>query len=588
MLKKVYFFIMVLTGLLSISCSDNENTVSNEKNGPKPAMDIIVSPQNNLSYGDKINVSGEMTDERNLEQYVLTLTNSTGDTLVVKQQSLLGQSFHINDNLFVPLPKNAKADNLKLEVKLDNTRSGELVQTFDFPSVSIPNFGTLHLLLNTGQAIDLIKNGDVYVTPTENVYPAGVKGIISTTTSKNGIYWGTTNGDISSMAKDSIVIGGDIESSFTVSFNPITFELTTGEKHFWTPLPNNACYYILGTISGHWQDGEITAEKQKMIMKGFESGNDRYYTWTAPDGDNPETGMWGKSNAGIFRLKRGGTGEYILWDGKKIIQSTVDDKNKSFPLTAGGPFTIRANFQNNVCTSVEVAGGGKSVFFGNGKVVVNGSEVKNTAQFNGSNLTLKSGACYVYEGNVKLTHGQTVSSSFDLSAYTANPDLFDGGGNPTWTLKSVSDTYHVRMDIFSGTFYAAPTSAYPNTIYMDGWSWAPTETSPPVVWDADNVLPLVKTAKGTYEGMFYNFGWGGDVAFYVTYPHSGFSVRLPNTNFNSIYVNAAGANGSFTIPKTAGRYKVIVDLKEGINIGADKTVTPKGSAKFTLNYEELK
>lgn len=583
MLKKKYFLITAFAIQCVAGCSD-DNNISNEKNGPKPAMDIVVSPQSGLHYGDNINVSGLMTDEINLEQYVLTLLDSKGDTLVIKQQNLLGQSFNIDDNIRIPLPKNASLDNLTLKVKLDNMRKGELVQAFDLPAVDVPTFPVLYLILSNGQILDLIKNGDVYVTPTENVFPANVKAIVSTTTSKNGVYWGMENGEIACMAKDSIVIGNDVEASFTVSFNPVTFEFSTGEKHIWAPLAESDCYYILGSISGHWQDGEITDKRKKMAMKGFESGNKRYYTWTAPDGDDPEVGMWGSTAAGVFRLIRGDAGEYILWDGKMIVQSNTDDKNKSFPITAGGPFTIKINFEDDLCKSIEVTGGGKSISFSNNRVVVNGSVAGEAIEFCGKNLALKSGTDYIYEGTVALREKQAITAALDLSGFTANPDLFNGGGNRSWTLKAMSDNYLIRMDVFSGAFYACPTSAYPNVLYMDGWSWAPTSTSNAVTWNTANVLPLVRTSKGTYEATFYNFGWGGDVAFYVTYPSSGTPIRLPKTNVNSAYINTSGGDGSFLIPSSAGMYKVITDLKEGINIGPGGTVTPKGSSQFTLDY----
>lgn len=191
---------------------------------------------------------------------------------------------------------------------------------------------------------------------------------------------------------------------------------------------------------------------------------------------------------------------------------------------------------------------------------------------------------YIYEGKVSMKTGQTISSEFDLSPFTANPDLFNGDGNATWTLKSISDTYLIRMDLFSGALYACPTSGYPNVIYMDGWSWAPRESSTAVVWDVNQVLPLVRTSSGTYEGTFYDFGWGGDVAFYVTWPGSGKTVRIPITNFSSAYLNPSNGDTSFLIPSGTGYYKVVIDLKDGINISPDGTVTPKGQSKFTLNY----
>ena len=562
-------------------CSDNnEENISNDKTGPKPGIDLVMTPAD-YKYGDKVSVTGLLTDDRNLEHYEMLLLNSRGDTLATKYQMLLGQQFNMDDFIQIPLPKNASADDLRLVVKLDNTRNGEAVQTFDLPAVSVPTFELLNLVLGNGNIIELMKSGDVFTTPTEQVFPAGVKGLISTTTGKNGIYWGTRNSEIATMARDSITIGGDVESSFTVSFNPRTFELTFGERHVWSPLPNTDCYYILGTISGHWQDGEITTERTKMRMAGFQSKSDTYYTWTAPEGDDPEVGMWGSTAAGTFRMKQGGQQGYILWDGQKIVQSATDDASKSFPLTAAGAFTIKANLTAGVCTGVEISGSGKSLIFTNGKVTVNGTVAAPSINFCGNKLNLKAGASYIYEGTITLKKGQKIYSDFDLSGFTCNLDLFNGGGNSTWTLKGNGGTYYVRMDVFSGAFYACPLNGYPDVLYMDGWSWAPTATSTAVVWSAENVLPIVRTNGNRYEGTFYNFGWGGDVAFYVVHPSTGASHRLPNTFFTK-YVG--GNAGGFLIPSSAGYYKVVIDLKDGINVAADGTVTAKGNDKFTIDY----
>lgn len=583
-MKKYYLFFVLAIMTMLVACSDDDHMESQVKDGPKPTMDLSVSPQSGVNYGSTIHVAGIMSDERNLEHYELILKNSMGDTLATKHQMLLGQEFTCNDNIQIPLPKNATQDDLSLVVKLDNTRNGEEEQTFAITEVGLPTFETLHLILSNGQIIDLVKNGDIYESASENVYPAHIKGIISTTTGKSGIWWGTKNGEIQSMVKDSITIGGDVEASFTVAFNPYTFELTQGEHHIWNPIDASDCYYILGTISGHWMDGEISTERAKMKMVGYESGNERYYTWTAPDGDDPEVGMWGSTGSGVFRLKKGHSNSYILWDGNKLETSTTDNKAHSFPLTAGGPFTIKAYFTNDVCTSVEISGGGKALTFKNNEVVVNGVPAAQAINFSGNQLSLKPGSNYIYEGQVHLKQGQVVSSDFDLSGFTANPDLFNGSGNATWTLKSTSDAYLIRMDPFSGAFYACPTSAYPQVIYMDGWSWAATSSSNAIAWDTSQVLPLMRTASGTYEGTFYDFGWGGDVAFYVTWPGSGTSTRIPITNFTNAYLNPSNGDTSFLLPSGAGYYKVIVDLKEGINISSTGVVTPKGTSKFTLNY----
>lgn len=117
----------------------------------------------------------------------------------------------------------------------------------------------------------------------------------------------------------------------------------------------------------------------------------------------------------------------------------------------------------------------------------------------------KAGTTYVYEGTVELEKGQTISSMFDLSYFDGNSELFNGVGNPTWTLRSANDKYTVRLDPFSGSIYACPIG-------------------------------------------------GGD--------------------------------GSFKVPSGTGFYKVVIDLKDGVVVGADGTVSNKGSQKFTLDYVE--
>jgi len=584
MFKPIYCTLVLPLAFALAACSDDNNAESTEKNGPKPAMQLQVTPQDGLIYGEKVNVSGQMTDERNLEQYVMTITNAAGDTLVRKQQSLLGKTFNVNTDLLVALPKNAKTENLKLQVRLDNTRNGELVQTFDLNNVAPPTFSELYLFLSTGEVYPLTKDGDVFTVADDIFFPANTKGIVAATPDNSGIYWGEKDGEITTMAKDSIVIGADVDASFKVSFNPVTFELSKGEKHFWAPLAASESYYILGTISGHWQDGEIKEPKAKMAMKGFGYEDAQYYTWTAPEGEDPEVGMWGSTAPGTFRLKQPSTGNYILWDGKNIVMSKTDDKQKGFPVTDKGHFTIRAEFEKGICTVVKVSGDGKSLTFANGKVTVNGQQMQPAIALNGQTLNIKSGNNYVYEGMMEMKKGQTVSAAFSLASFKGNPDLFDGVGNDTWTLRTADARYYVRMDLFNGEFYACPTSAYPQFIYLDGWSLALREDATDIVWNAEKVIPLARTDKGTYEATFYNFGWGGDVAFYVTYPRGGKALRLPNKAFNTPYANPGGGPGSFTIPSGAGYYKVVMDLKDGIEIMPNDEVKAKGSTPFTLEY----
>ena len=172
MFKPIFYSLVLPLAIALVGCSDNNEVINMEKNGPKPTMDLHITPQDGLVYGEKVNVSGLMTDERNLEQYVITITNSAGDTLVRKQQSLLGQSFNVNTDLLVSLPKNAKTENLKLRVRLDNSRNGEAVEEFDINNVSAPTFDQLYLFLSTGEVYPLTKNGDEFSVADDIFFPA--------------------------------------------------------------------------------------------------------------------------------------------------------------------------------------------------------------------------------------------------------------------------------------------------------------------------------------------------------------------------------------------------------------------------------
>lgn len=582
-LKKLFILSASVLPLFFYGCDDDDTATAD--NASKPEMNIIVSPQDGLSYGDKVFVTGTLTDERNLKMYTILLKDKNETELYRKEQMLLGQSFQMNEKLSIPLPKNAEVENLQLEVTLENSRTGKLTQSFDLTSLKVPTFNKLYLLLGNKSVVELSPNGDVFEV--EETFPANVKGVISTTPTNTGLYWGTKDGEIQTMTKDSILIGSASEASCKITFNPKTFELTFGERHGWITLPTTDSYYILGTISGHWQDGEIKEEKAKMRMQGYESGNLRYYTWFPPEGEDPETGMWGSIAAGVFRLKKAGTDAYILWDGNRILNGTTNDTGRSFPITAGGAFEIRIYFEGDECTKVSVMGSDRALEFATGQVKANGVAMNNEIDFAGAQLKLKEGTSYIYEGKVALTKGQSVTSDLvDLSLFTENKvqnNIFSGSGNATWTLLAPSADYIIRLDAFSGSSYACPVDGYPNAIYMDGWSWAYSETSTGVVWSDDLILPLIKTGGTTYEGSCYVFPWGGDVKFYLTHPSTGKKVLLPNTNFTE--ANISSAENGFLLPTSGGYFKIIVDLKEGVTLSEDgNTVTPNGSAPFTLNY----
>lgn len=583
-LKRIF---ILLSGILPFFfCGCDDDDTANADNAPKPEMNIMLSPQSGLSYGDKVSVTGTLTDEKNLKMYTILLKDGNETELYRKEQMLLGQSFQINESFSIPLPKNAEVGNFKVEMILENSRNEEAVQSFDLTSLQVPTFNKLYLLLGNKSVVELSQNGDVFEV--EETFPAKIKGIISPSPTNTGFYWGTSKGEIQTIAKDSIVIGGDIEASCKITFNPKTFELTFGERHGWTSLPTTDSYYILGTISGHWQDGEIQEEKAKMRMQGYESGNLRYYTWFPPEGEDPETGMWGSTAAGAFQLKKAGQDVFVQWDGTQFTNGSAYDAGKSFPVTAGGAFEIRIYFEGDECTKVSVMGSERTLEFTNEQIKANGVVMGSGIDFAGTQLQLKGGTNYTYEGEVELTKGTSVTSNtIDLSLCTPNKDLFTGGGNTNWTLTASTGKYFISIDAFSGSSYTRPASGYPDAIYMYGWSWAHSATGTAQNWQADNALPLIRVENSfVYEGTCYVFGWGGDVAFILTSPASSSKVELPNENFDANSNIFSGNPTHFTLPTAEGYYKVSVDLKDGVTVseGNPSTVTPNGSGKFTLRY----
>lgn len=577
-------FLYYLSGILPLffyGCDDNE--LSNADNVPKPEMSIMVYPQNGLSYGDKVSITGTLTDEKNLKMYTILLKDKNETELYRKEQMLLGQSFQMNETFAIPLPKNAEIEDFKVEMILENSRNGTAIQDFDLTSLQVPTFNKLYLLLGNKSVVELLPNGDVFEV--EETFPANVKGIISSTPDNTGLYWGTSNGEIQTMAKDSIVIGGDVEASCKITFNPKTFELTFGERHSWTALPATDSYYILGTISGHWQDGEIKEEKAKMRMQGYESGNMRYYTWIPPEGDDVETGMWGSTAAGAFLLKKAGEDTFVLWDGSRFATGSAYDMGKSFPVTAAGAFEIRVYFEGDECTKVTIMSSERTLEFTNEQVKANGAVMGDGIDFAGTQLQLKDGTNYVYEGEVELTKGESITSNtVDLSLCSPNKDLFSGGGNTNWTLTAATGKYFIQIDAFSGSSYARPTNGYPDAIYMYGWSWAHSASGTAQTWQPESALPLVRVGDGfVYEGTCYVFAWGGDIAFILNNPVSDTKTELPNENFDDSSSVFGGTLTHFSLPTVEGYYKISVDLKEGVTISGD-TVTPNGDSKFSLRY----
>ncbi|MDR0748249.1 MAG: hypothetical protein LBF62_01600 [Tannerellaceae bacterium] len=554
------------------SCSDDKGS---DIDKAKPTIDVTVSPQGGLCYGEEITIQGTVTDERNLGMYTISIYDQLGTLLTEKIQMLLGKTFNVDEKITIPLLAGATNGSLEIRFSLKNSREDQEEKDFTISNVSVPQLDRLYLILENNTVYEMAKNGNTFEV--ENTFPANARGHFSTSTQTSGLFWGIKDGQIISLGKDLIPVGHDIEASYKISFNPYTFDLDIGKYAIWSPLPSSDCFYILGTISGHWQDGEILTEKEKMKMKGFRSGQQRYYSWIPPDGDNPETGMWGEIASGNFRFKKGGEDNYILWDGKEIVKGTTNNTGQSFYTSAGGHLEIRIYFEGEECTSIRLLGSDKTLEFEPDQVKINGISIQDNIDFAGTNIPLKSGANYIYESRIDLKKGQTISSSIDLKKLKGDNDLFDGIGNTTWTVSSVDGTYIIRVDIFSGAFYACPMTGYPDVIYLNGWSWAKTSSDSPVVWNTEYELALIHVGNNVYETTLYNFGWGGSFSLNAYHPYSGKgSVSIPAELFTS----------EFLLPSGTGNYKISVNLKDGIQINGTE-VDVLNNRKLDISFSAL-
>ncbi|MCD7936795.1 MAG: hypothetical protein LUG98_08050 [Tannerellaceae bacterium] len=571
------FYIFLLLILFTGCKNEDDEGLS----AGKPSMDITVTPQDGLKYGDEIIVSGTLSDERNLGMYQISVTDQEGNVLLEKIQMLLGTSFQVDETITLPMVAHAKDGNLNFHFNLRNSRDGVEEKEFTISNVRVPELQQLYLILENNTVYQMNREGNLFEIETS--FPAGARGFFSTTPSLTGLFWGYDGKEITCLAKDPIPVGHDIEAFYKISFNPYTFDLNLGEYAQWTALPSSDCFYILGTISGHWQDGEIRNEMAKMKMQGYQSGEQRYYSWIPPDGDDPETGMWGEIASGEFRFKRGGEEYYLLWDGSAIIEGSSNDVSRSFYTSAGGPLEFRIYFDGDECTGVRLSDTQRSLEFEPAGIKINGIQVTEQIDFAGNTLSLKPGTNYIYESAIVLKQGEAiVSRDMDMSRLMGDTDLFTGIGNTSWSLTGPQGTYTIRIDLFKGSFYACPLDGYPSVIYLNGWSWSKNASSDAVTWDADYELALTNNGNNVYETTLYNWGWGGTFTLSATHPYSETErTHIPVALFDTEYASGT----EFTLPSGVGVFRISVDLRDGLTISGS-TVGSVNNQVLRLTFEQ--
>ncbi|MDR0692259.1 MAG: hypothetical protein LBF69_04390 [Prevotellaceae bacterium] len=590
-LKPMRWLLLVATMAVFSACSKDEQP---DPTGEEKAKieNFSISPTANLQYGDVVVLTANLSDNSGLRSYTIKITNASGD-LYEDTQMLTGKTFQLNEQVVIPLPPNAVAGNITFDLTVKNAGNQLTSETKELTNITLPSFNQLYIVMNN-TAYEMTKNENIFEF--EDFVAAGSTGKIYANADKSGIYWGNDGTTIKTMGANDITFGKAEEAFFKITFNAVTFELTIGESRQWAPMTDNALY-ILGTISGHWADGEITVENAKMKMSGFSLDTRKMWTWTPPNtgtGDQADD-MWGNINAGVFRFKKDGQEEYILYENGQIV-SAADNKNNSFVVSAGGPLSIRVMAEGTTITNVRVFDNAKTLEYQNGQILVNGATVMPTITFAGNALALKSGNYFVYEGTMDLTKDQSITATgANLASAFADPDVFTGSGNATWKFIQESSNYYISADIFSGHIYVREETGYPKAIYMDGWSWKKHPADPRPDWNAATALTLYKKTGTTnvFEGTLYIYPWGGDFNLYAYPPTSedgGKAVFFAEDFTDVESMSSDRPNIKIPSTLTEGYYKLTVDLQDGFEI--DKTtmhaefytITPNNGRKFTAVF----
>ncbi|MDR2562662.1 MAG: hypothetical protein LBC98_01825 [Prevotellaceae bacterium] len=567
--------------------------------GDKPLIEnLTLTPNSAIAYGDAVTLSGKLSDAAGLQSYTVRITNEGGD-IYNETKMLTGTLFNLAESLVIPLPRNAQAGNATLSITVKNSKDMSSTEDLTLSNLTVPSFDQLYLIIGT-RSLPMTRNGDLYSV--EEIIAAEAVGKIYAKADKTGLFWGQVSSSIEPMKAGDISIGATSESNLKITFNIKTFELTIEAAEQWTPITET--YYIYGTISGHWQDGDIVTELPSARMTGYKSGEKKYWTWTPPglDAEDPNNSvpgydMWGNINPGLFRFKKAGAEEYVLFDGN-IITGSTNDRSFSFITTAGGPITIKLYHDGTKFDKITLEASDKSLEYSHdGSLSINGAPAPEKITFAGADLSLKPGSLYMYEGMATLTADQTITATqADLTKIKPDRDVFTGGGNAQWKMIGSAGDWLIRIDPFGYTIYACKITSYPDVIYMDGWGWAKNSSEPATNWIPDNRLCLQRKSPTSYiyEATFYNFGWTIDVSFwsaYLTTPDYG------NRTIASHYFTGVEPQGNgIKLPSTAEYTKITVDLKDGFDYDTNVLegdasqyykLIPANGKQFTVTLEHF-
>ena len=591
MRKITYLALMLVLTMIAVFTACKKDDTTDPNSGKATITDLAVSPETGLQYGDIVTLSGSFSDKTGLRSYTVKMSNTSG-VIFEETKMLTGKTFTLNEDITIPLPKNAVEGDMAVSVTVKNSADQLTTEEVTISNLALPTIDNMYLIINN-KVYTMTKNGSVFEL--EDFIPIGGAGKIYTNTDKSGLAWGLDGTEIIAMGTGDIVFGKETEEYFKISFNPVSFELTLGEAQQWNPIAEGL--YILGNISGHWADGNISTEKTKMLMSGFSLGNRKMWTWVPPNtgSGSPDDDMWGNIVAGVFRFKMPGAEEYILFSNGQITEGTTNDEASSFVVTAGGPFGIKVFSDGTSITKVSLESETRKLEYTRDGIFINGAAVGTTLTFANSALTLVPGNYFLYEGVMTLTKDQVINAEgIDLTTAFCDPDVFSGKGNSSWTVIQETGDYLVRIDPFLGNIYVRHEAGYPSVIYLDGWCWGKFADDSHS-WNPDTRMTLYRVGTSfVYEANMFILPWGGDVAIFAA------PVSDPDYSKKEIFskyfdgVTMSGHGFLLPVPAESAFYKVSVDLKDGFSFDTNTMdeetnflVVPTNDKKFTVTFTAL-
>jgi len=600
--KIVLLFCMF--GLVFSSCKEKED---DKPGGDKPTITgLAVTPASSVSYGDVLTLTGKFEDKTSLKTYDIVISNPQGE-FFSETKMLTGKTFDLNAKLVIPLPKNAQAGNVTISVTLKNGEDATVTEDLTLANVAVPAIENLYLAIGQ-KKYTMEKSEDDFVVI--DFFDANAKGKIHLNFNLDGMFWGGSGTTLNSLDNDDITINDTGNAvSLKVSFNPKTFAFSVEPGEEWVDIPE--VYYIQGTISNHWHDwgpDGMTIEADILKLKGqaIKNGVKKRWTWSARDdanGDEVDWGnhegsldtWWGNCKAGAFSLKKGGTTEYILWNGSSTVKGNSDVINQRFPLETGGwGYYIILEF-DGTDFKVTIDHNGPTVEFSVAGLSVNGLTVPATMNFGGSNLAKLDGSNYKFEGIVNLTKGQTniTATGVNLAFAKADDDVFLGQGQASWEMKGSTGEWLIRLDPLLSSVYACKMTGYPDVIYMDAWGWSRFDGQPANNWAKTSRLCLQRTNETSliYEATFFHHSWGDfddwgpDFNIFASNPYED-DVKIPNMLFSGgvqqegeKMLMAATSGGR----ENPAYMRIRVDLKDGFDL---ESLEPVGD-NFTITFTEL-